>query len=30
MRRQVLREGTYAVLNDKAHFALTSFDGSAV
>ena len=29
MRRQVLREGTYAVLNDKAHFALTSFDSSA-
>lgn len=29
MRRQVLREGTYAVLNDKAHFALTSFDGVA-
>lgn len=28
MRRQVLREGTYAVLNDKAHFALTSFDGA--
>ena len=30
LRRQVLREGTYAVLNDKAHFALTSFDGSNV
>jgi hypothetical protein len=28
MRRQVLREGTYAVLNDKAHFALTGFDGA--
>jgi hypothetical protein len=26
MRRQVLREGTYAVLNDKAHFALTAVD----
>lgn len=30
MRRQVLREGTYAVLNDKAHFAMTSVDLSAV
>ena len=30
IRRQVLREGSYAVLNDKAHFALTSFDGSNV
>lgn len=26
MRRQVLREGTYAVLNDGAHFALTNVD----
>jgi hypothetical protein len=26
LRRQVLREGTYAVLNDKAHFALTAVD----
>lgn len=28
MRRQVLREGTFAVLNDKAHFAVTSFDAT--
>lgn len=28
MRRQVLRESTYAVLNDKAHFAVTSFDAA--
>lgn len=29
MRRQVLRESTFAVLNDKAHFAVTSFDATA-
>ena len=28
MRRQVLRESTLAVLNDKAHFAVTSFDAA--
>ena len=28
MRRQVLRESTLAVLNDKAHFAVTSFDAT--
>lgn len=28
MRRQVLRESTFAVLNDKAHFAVTSFDAT--
>ena len=28
MRRQVLRESTFAVLNDKAHFAVTSFDAA--
>ena len=28
MRRQVIRESTLAVLNDKAHFAVTSFDAT--
>lgn len=28
MRRQVLRESTLCVLNDKAHFAVTSFDAA--
>lgn len=28
LRRQVLRESTFCVLNDKAHFAVTSFDAT--